>query len=158
VTAMTIREPAVAIAIGRCIAARAFGFPKREVSGHERACGWEDYPLEVLTEAIREFNEWVGYNDRRHTTGRHETRLFNELHREEQRELVREAQAFEEAAPAPLDPEPAVAAALEDLFGGAKAELAADPFLSRVAVAEPESPAAEDLDDEPMPWFKRAQA
>lgn len=98
---LQIREPDVAGAISRCVASRALGAP---TAVHQVACGWEDYPTEVLAAALRDFTAWAEFDDRANTTGRHVLRTFADLPRERQRELITAAQAFPDVAAKPVEP------------------------------------------------------
>lgn len=122
---LQIREPDVAGAIGRCVNQRAIGGPTAD---HPVPCGWEDYPTDVLVEALRDFTAWAEFDDRHNTTGHHALRTFAELPRARQRELVVEAQAF------PPEPEPEPAAHI----------------VSNEIAPEPPAPVEEDI-----PWLTR---
>ena len=106
-TVLRTEDPAVAAAMGRCLLARSLRSGAqsfRPTQRHPRECGWCDYPIEVLQAALIEFNTWAEYDDRRSTSGRHPTRTFAELARDEQERLITVAQALVDAkAPAPAD-------------------------------------------------------
>lgn len=101
---IVVREPEVAIAVGRCVNARSLGYPGRLVADHEADCGWCDYPVEILADALRDFVAWADFDDRSNTTGHHVLRTFAELPRDQQRELARVAQAFPAPADLPVPP------------------------------------------------------
>jgi hypothetical protein len=92
-TALHTEEPAVAVAMGLCLAARTLD-PQRQTRRHPGPCGWCDFPAEELDAAVREFNAWAQFDDRRGTTARHATRMFAERPGPERERLIVEAQAF----------------------------------------------------------------
>lgn len=106
---MVTFEPEVAVAIARCVTSRSLADRARKTVDvdHPRACGWCDYPVDELVRSITGFNEWAGWNETKRTYERHDVRVFAELPRERQRELVLVAQAFEPDAIVPLAPDPA---------------------------------------------------
>ena len=130
-TGFQIREPEVAIAVGRCVTARSLGFPKTAVADHLTDCGWCVYPVEVLSAALREWTTWAEFNDRSNTTGRHALRTFVELPRDRQRELVLAAQAF----PEPMDGTPPPVA-----FRATEPPPLADPDWLVAPIAEEAAP------------------
>jgi hypothetical protein len=97
-SALRTEDPAVAIAMGRCLTARAVARRDetfRPMPHHDRPCGWCDYPVDELQAAVIEFNNWAMFNDRLSTSGRHATRTFaHELSREDQEALIVAAQGF----------------------------------------------------------------
>lgn len=95
-----IDEPASAVAAALCLAAR--DRTNRVTSRHAGRCGWCDWPAEELTSMVAGFNTWAGFDERRGTYGRHDARVFAELPRERQAELVAMAQSIE---PQPVERE-----------------------------------------------------
>jgi len=88
-------DPPEAIAAGLCLTARALDPEARRTGRHPRECGWCFYPDEALRELLAAFNAWAGYSERSRTYARHEARVFAELSRDRQAELVLAAQGFE---------------------------------------------------------------
>ena len=86
-------SPAEAIAIGLCILARTVGdgITRR----HDRPCGWCIYPVPELRRSVESWNTWAGFDPRRGTYEQHEARVFADLPRARQEELVLAAQSFE---------------------------------------------------------------
>lgn len=107
---LQVREPEVAAAIGRCVAARSLDAEHPVTHRHPRECGWCPYELPVLVESLREFNNWAQYDDRASTTGRHATRSWSDLPRDAQEARIVEAQALVErkAVPPPSSTPPVV--------------------------------------------------
>jgi hypothetical protein len=103
VTALRTEDPAVAIAMGRCLTARSLATGTqafRPSLRHPRECGWCPYPLEELQAAVIEFNNWAQFNDRLGTTGRHATRHFaHEISDDEREARIVAAQALVDEAP-----------------------------------------------------------
>lgn len=94
-TMLATEDPAIAVAMGLCLAARVVDEQRRVTARHPRPCGWCDYPTTELDVAVREFNEWAGFDDRRSTSGRHATRAFAELRADKREALIVAAQAFD---------------------------------------------------------------
>lgn len=95
-----IDEAALAIAASLCLIARDRDGKTRR---HPRRCAWCDWPEAELRARIAGFNAWADRNEDKSTYGRHDARVFNELPRTRQAELVREAQDFE-PEPEPMRP------------------------------------------------------
>ncbi len=117
--ALRTEDPAVAAAMGRCLLARSIarqGEDFAPTQRHPRACGWCDYPVPELEAAVREFNTWAEYDDRRSTSGRHATRAFtHDLSREQQEALIVAAQAFvDEPVTVAVPPAPDVEEPIEE--------------------------------------------
>lgn len=119
-TALRTEDPAVAIAMGRCLTARSLRQdpePFRPTLRHDRECGWCVWDVDELQAAVREFNAWAQFNDRLGTSGRHSTRTFShELKPDEQEALIVAAQALVEPEPMPApEPSPPVVQAVEPI-------------------------------------------
>lgn len=106
-TALQTEDPAVAIAMGRCLTARSLATGSqafRPTARHDRECGWCAYPVDELQAAVIEFNNWAGFNDRLGTSGRHATRTFtHELSPADQEARIVEAQALVAEKPMPAE-------------------------------------------------------
>ena len=99
-----IDDPAAAVAAGLCLVARSVD-PRHPVNArHPRRCTWCDYPVDELRSMVDGFNDLVAHNERRGTYATHEARVFSELPRARQAELVTAAQAFDEPLPKPVAP------------------------------------------------------
>ena len=85
-------EPAVAIAMARCLQARVYDAEHRVTDRHPKACGWCDAPASAIAKVVDAFNAWAEFDDRRRTAGRHAVRTFAELTREEQERQIAAAQ------------------------------------------------------------------
>lgn len=97
-----IRDPAIAVAVGKCWLARtrsAFAV----TAHHPEECGFCEMPLDKLIWSLEEFNEWsgVGYRQDRFDPSnptirpwRVEIERFDSLPREEQDVMVRRAQGY----------------------------------------------------------------
>lgn len=101
---MTIFEPPAAIAAARCVVSRTR--PDRRGAPidpeHPRECAWCPFPTDELVRAVEGFNAWAGWDERSRTHERHDVRLFAELPRERQHQLVVEAQEFVPPPPEPV--------------------------------------------------------
>lgn len=86
-------DPAAAVAAGICLVAQVLG---AQTPRHPRRCGWCEYPPDELSRMLTAFAGWAGREERTGTYGRHEARVFAELPRSRQLELVTAAQAFDE--------------------------------------------------------------
>ena len=96
--ALATEDPAVAAAMGRCLAARSFR--DRITRHHPRLCGWCDYPTDELQAGVEAFRTWAGFDDRASTSAHHAVRHFaHDLSREAQEALVVAAQAFPDEDP-----------------------------------------------------------
>lgn len=91
---VVIDEPAAAVAAALCLAARDRS--RQVTTRHPRACSWCDYPADALRSMVEGFNAWAGFNEDKGTYARHDARVFAELPRARQAELVHAAQGFEE--------------------------------------------------------------
>ena len=105
--ALATHDPAVAVAMSRCLAARFRDPDHRSTPSHELACGWCDYPDDEIKRAVEEFNAWADYN--RHGISRHhDVRVFREQPKAEQERAIAAAQALGNElwhlAPAPTEP------------------------------------------------------
>lgn len=101
-SALSTTDPAVAAAMARCLTARILEPIHRTTTRHPRWCGWCEYPIAELRDAVDEFNQWADFSARHRTGGRLVVRSFSELAPTEQERRVTEAQGFEdepEAAP-----------------------------------------------------------
>lgn len=96
---MTVFDPEVAVAIGRCVTARSIELPGRVDPEHPRRCGWCGHPTSELVAALTWFNTWAGWSERSRTYERHDVRIFAELPRDQQRARVLTAQDFEPDEP-----------------------------------------------------------
>ena len=103
-----IFEPAVAIAVSRCLTARSIDEGGR-TAVHPRECGWCSYPLPELVSMVEGFNAWAGHDMRSNSYAKHEARVFDDLPRDEQQRLILEAQDFPELRPTPVPAPPAPA-------------------------------------------------
>lgn len=99
-----IRDPAHAIAAGKCWIARRWGglLAESAIADHPTDCAWCEFEPDYIIEKIEEFQEWAGLT-RSDTvdTGdplvrplRASVEGFAMLPVEEQRRLVRDAQGF----------------------------------------------------------------
>jgi hypothetical protein len=105
--APALRDPAAAVAAGRCLNARVYDPDRWLTTDHPSRCGWCVYPQPVLAEMIADFHRWAGWDERRRVFAHHELRVWAELKREQQRDQVAAAQELEsEPPPAPLAPVP----------------------------------------------------
>lgn len=65
-TKAVLRDPATAIAAGKCVLSRWHRGKAATLVGisvssfHPSECGFCEYPIEQLMEALREFNGWAG--------------------------------------------------------------------------------------------------
>ena len=91
---LVIDEPASAVAASLCLSAR--DRKGRTTARHPGRCGWCDWPEDELARMVEGFNAWAGFDERRGTYARHDARVFAELPRDRQAELVAAAQAIEE--------------------------------------------------------------
>ena len=142
--ALRTEDPASAIAMGRCLTARVLDPAGRSTPKHPGRYGWCDYPTQELGAGIAAFTAWAEFDDRRSTSGRHATRVFAELPRDEQEALIAAAQAFEE--PAPLD----------DLPPGVAPLPARLPFSVPPAQPVPSPEPPQPVVDEAVPWLRGA--
>ena len=97
-----------AIAAARCLNARSIDV-KGRTPDHPRRCGWCPEELADLRRLVEGFNAWAGYKPagaQGGTAERHEVRLFLELPRDRQRELIEAAQQLvaEPVVPPPSSP------------------------------------------------------
>ena len=86
-------SPAEVVAIGLCLLARSVS--DGETRRHPSPCGWCAYPVPELRKSVDAWNLWAGYNSRTGTYAQHEVRVFADLPRARQEELVTAAQSFE---------------------------------------------------------------
>jgi hypothetical protein len=102
-------DPAAAIAAGHCLTARSIDEKRRTTRAHPRRCAWCEYSAAELRQMVDGHNAWSGYRESTRTYERHDARVFAELPRERQQELVVEAQGFafvdEPVASVPTTPE-----------------------------------------------------
>ncbi len=104
-------DPAAAVAASLCLLSR--GHALRRTSRHPGPCAWCDYPAAELSRIVAEFVEWASFGERHGTSGRHATRAFAALPRDEQAAQVAAAQGL--GAPEPMaPPEPPGADAEEE--------------------------------------------
>lgn len=102
-----IRDPAVAVAIAKCVLARMF---VPTVLGdmrmlHPEECGFEEMDTDYLLEKLIEFNTWSGtdpvdhYNPGEPPMSALQPRIeqWNRLEPDQQRALVRQAQGYDNA-------------------------------------------------------------
>jgi hypothetical protein len=96
---VSVRQPAAAVAAGKCLLARLFPRVKVRVEGldHAGPCQWCDYPSDVLVGWLRDFHGWAGYDADADSYREPTVRDFRHMPRPRQRELVRAAQ-YPEAA------------------------------------------------------------
>lgn len=98
-------DPAIAVAMARCLAARSLDPARPVTRQHDRRCGWCDWPVDELRVGVEAFNAWAGFDDRANTTRHHKTRVFAELPRDRREELIVAAQAFPPAKETSEEPE-----------------------------------------------------
>lgn len=99
-----IDDPAVAVAVSRCLAARSASVRTGdEYRGdrHPRRCTWCDFPPGYLAELLDGWNAWAEPRDRGKSTvyTRHDVQVFAELQRRDPAEAERRvvaAQGFTE--------------------------------------------------------------
>lgn len=87
-----IDDPAVAVVVADCLAARSA--PRAGVtSRHPGRCDWCDFPADYLARLLDGWNDWAGPRDRGRGTvyGRHDARVFSELPRDEQARRIQAA-------------------------------------------------------------------
>jgi hypothetical protein len=147
--------PADAIAASRCLIARSIA--GGTTADHPRKCGWCSEPIADLRSLVAGFNDWAAYRPTGKTGGtseRHEVRLFMELPRDEQRQLIEEAQALEDpGVPTGADESPTA------IRLGVSATKVPEPFFAEApsAVAEPATeppePAPAPVEDEGVAWL-----
>jgi hypothetical protein len=101
-----LRDPAFAVAAAKCLGARWYGGRGTEAAGvavswsHPEECGFCDFPVGQLIEAIDEFFTWAGLEPEHYFGETRPTRAaveaFLTLPKEEQTRIVRKAQGYAE--------------------------------------------------------------
>jgi hypothetical protein len=85
-------DPAAAVAIAKCILARRPAVVPTVQTSHPRPCRWCARSTDDLLAALERFNAWAAYDDRSNSYRRYEVRVFVDLPKERQAELVACAQ------------------------------------------------------------------
>jgi hypothetical protein len=126
------QDPAVAIAMSRCLTARFVDPLHRVTNRHPKACGWCGADIGPLQRVVDLFNTWAEY-DSRGVSARHLVRVFREQTRGDQLAQIEAAQELGNdlwgvvtaptplpgetlaKAPPPAEPEPSTEAPAPDV-------------------------------------------